>query len=403
MKNLLLGVIFVISLYCNVLEAQNCPNITGRLTYMNASSTPMRDVEVLLKSPDGDILQTTVTNAEGQFFFCSSNPGLYFLNFSSHLAIGGINATDAVQALRQFLLNDILNGIQLKAADVNQSGYVNSSDALLIAKYFTGLVSTFIAGDWLIEPDTVLLDNEVIYRELKGICYGDPDGSYTPVGLTVMNIPCPGVPTFSYGGQVYNTVQIGSQCWMKENLNIGTMVTSVNTDHSHTECHNNGIIEKYCYNNNASMCEIYGGLYTWDEMMQYTQTAGSQGICPSGWHIPTDQEWCTLTQYLDATVNCNAAGMSGTTIGNLMRETGTSHWESPNSGATNASGFTALGGGYRDPDGYFNLLLYGGFFSESFQYSSTQGVYRFFGFDGPYIGRQNNDVNSGFSVRCIKD
>jgi uncharacterized protein (TIGR02145 family) len=395
-------IFFLLLLISNASFAQPCPNISGRLTYLNSAFSPLYDVQVQLKNLNGQVLQTNSTNYNGQFFFCDTTPGTYILNFISNVNEGGINATDALDALRQFMHYINLNGLKLKAADVNASGYVNSSDALMIAKFYSGMINNFPAGKWIIEPDTIVVNNDPVYREIQGICYGDLDGSHAPVCFQVMNTPCTGLPTITYGGQTYNTVQIGNQCWMKENLNIGNMVTSVNTDASHSECHNNGIIEKYCYNNNPAMCTTYGGLYTWDEMMQYSHTAGAQGICPTGWHIPTDPEWCTLNLYLDATVDCNVAGLTGTTIGNKLKETGTTHWIAPNDGATNESGFTALGAGYRDPDGYFNLITYVGSFWESYEYSTTQGVYRFLGFDGGYTGRQNNDVNTGFSVRCVK-
>jgi uncharacterized protein (TIGR02145 family) len=97
-----------------------------------------------------------------------------------------------------------------------------------------------------------------------------------------------------YEGQVYNTIQIFSQCWLKENLNIGTMIqgTQNMTD--------NGVIEKYCYDNLETNCDEWGGLYQWDEMMQYSDTAGIQGICPPNWHIPTDEEIKMLEGAIDS-------------------------------------------------------------------------------------------------------
>ncbi|MBK7631804.1 MAG: hypothetical protein IPJ23_14080 [Ignavibacteriales bacterium] len=83
-----------------------------------------------------------------------------------------------------------------------------------------------------------------------------------------------------YEGKTYGTVLIGTQCWMKENLNVGTMIQG-NSNQS-----NNGVKEKYCYNNDTANCSIYGGLYQWNEAMQYVTTEGARGICPEGW-IPT--------------------------------------------------------------------------------------------------------------------
>jgi uncharacterized protein (TIGR02145 family) len=398
-------IIFYCILTCNnKLNAQACPNISGHLKYLNNISTPLFEVLVQLKTLDGLVIETTTTNSDGYFSFCDTIPGNYVLNFGSNIPVEGINATDALVVLNYFVHGNTLSGLYLKAADVNASGYVNSSDALCIAKHFAGLIDSFPSGDWVFETDTLVISNSnPVIIELHALCFGDVNGSNIPLGSQIMNIPCTGLPTVTYGGQIYNTVQIGNQCWMRENLNIGNMVNSANTDMSHTECHNNGIIEKYCYQNNPAKCTTYGGLYTWDEMMQYSHSAGAQGICPAGWHIPTDPEWCTLNLYLDATVDCNANGQTGTTIGNKLRETGTTHWYAPNSGATNESGFTALGAGYRDPDGYFNIMPAATCFWESFEYSTTQGVYRYLGYDGGYIGRLNNDVNTGMSVRCLKN
>lgn len=195
--------------------------------------------------------------------------------------------------------------------------------------------------------------------------------------------PCPGIPTVTYGGQVYNTVQIGNQCWMRENLNIGTMVGD-------TMQRNNGIIEKYCYNHDINNCNTYGGLYQWWEMMQYSSTVGAQGICPAGWHIPSDLDWTTLMNFLG-----NDAGK--------MIETGTMHWLPPNIGATNESGFTALPGGYYNYLSSFEYIGEWGCIWSSTEKSSPQYYYLLLTHDFPsyilfwYYGL------SGNSVRCIKD
>ncbi|MEI7813122.1 MAG: FISUMP domain-containing protein, partial [Ignavibacteria bacterium] len=97
-----------------------------------------------------------------------------------------------------------------------------------------------------------------------------------------------GTSTVTYSGKTYHTVQIGSQCWLKENLDVGTMVNG-----SRNQI-NNGTTEKYCYDDKPSNCATYGGLYQWDEAMAYSTTPGSKGICPTGWHIPTDAEYQTL-------------------------------------------------------------------------------------------------------------
>ncbi|MBK7175282.1 MAG: hypothetical protein IPH84_19155 [Bacteroidales bacterium] len=108
----------------------------------------------------------------------------------------------------------------------------------------------------------------------------------------------------SRDGKEYNTVLIDSQCWLAENLNIGTRI---NGSDNQT---NNGVIQKYCMNDLESNCSIYGGLYQWDEMMNYTSSSsanpsGRQGICPEGWHIPSLNELCQMQTFLDPTMLCS--------------------------------------------------------------------------------------------------
>ncbi len=210
----------------------------------------------------------------------------------------------------------------------------------------------------------------------------------TALTQTTTGCPCPGIPTVAYGGQTYNTVQIGTQCWLKENLNIGTRI---NGSQNQT---NNGTIEKYCYNDLEPNCDIYGGLYQWDEAMQYGTTFGIQGICPAGWHLPTDAEWTTLTTYL------GGEGVAG----GMMKETGLIHWASPNAGATNSSGFTLLGAGHSESNGTFNSYLQWINLWSSSNFSGGIPWSRAIGYKYPKIFRDSvYESGKGFSVRCLKD
>ena len=198
-------------------------------------------------------------------------------------------------------------------------------------------------------------------------------------------------------GQIYNTVQIGTQCWMAENMNVGTMI---NGSSNPTD---NGTIEKYCYNNEEDSCNMYGGLYQWDEMMQYSTTPGVQGICPTGWHLPTDTEWCILENEVDSgTVSCSAFGWRGTDAGGNLKETGTTHWSTPNTGATNLSNFTALGSGYRHTNGtFYNLNNVAKFWT-----SNENGISawrRVMDNMLAKVGRHYNYKTNGNSVRCLQD
>jgi uncharacterized protein (TIGR02145 family) len=221
------------------------------------------------------------------------------------------------------------------------------------------------------------------------------NGWASTINYTVSN-PCPGTPTVYYAGQTYHTVQIGSQCWLVENLNVGTMINVKKS------ALNNGIIEKYCFNDDSVNCATYGGLYQWAEALQYqngvtnTDTANPplsgniQGICPGGWHIPTYYELDTL----GAAVNQNSNALKA--IGQGVAIPGAT-------AGTNISGFSAMFGG-SDDDGAFELL---GYFTDiwSSTESSTTGagiMHLIFNFSFPTFG---NDMpkHDSFSVRCVKD
>ena len=213
----------------------------------------------------------------------------------------------------------------------------------------------------------------------------------------------------TYAGESYPTVQIGTQCWFAKNLNVGTMI---NGSGDQT---NNSTMEKYCYNNDPANCATYGGLYQWAEAVQYQNgafntaspnpafTGNVRGICPTGWHLPSDAEYCTLTTFLDATVNCGTIGFSGTDVGGKMKST-SGLWTSPNPGATNSSGFSALPGGGRFTFGTFYNVGVTTYFWSSSEYSSGNSIYRYLHNNSPEIILRNYLAkNCGLSARCTQD
>jgi uncharacterized protein (TIGR02145 family) len=190
-------------------------------------------------------------------------------------------------------------------------------------------------------------------------------------------------------GNVYHTVKIGAQTWMVENLktthyNDGTAIPLVTGNTAWGSLTTPG----YCwYNNDIANKTPYGALYNW-----YAVNTGK--LCPTGWHVATDAEWTQLTDYLGGE---NVAG-------GKMKEAGLSHWQSPNTGATNSSGFTALPGGYRDDDGSFYGLTYYAYFWSSSQYDATSAWYRDLYYDYEYVYRSHYlDKTVGFSCRCLQD
>jgi len=215
--------------------------------------------------------------------------------------------------------------------------------------------------------------------------------------------PCPGTPTVSYGGQIYNTVQIFSQCWLKENLNIGTMIdVSANMK-------DNATMEKYCYDNDPDSCSKYGGLYQWPEMMQYSTLQGSQGICPSGWHVPTDEEWKILEGAVDSQYSIGdpewdiSKYFRGLDAGMNLKTS--QEWYGGGNG-NDLHGFSGLPAGARGYDGGVYLFVgngkYGNFWSSSMLTKYGNWAHMLgHGSDG--VMRMPSSTEYGYSVRCLKD
>ena len=190
-------------------------------------------------------------------------------------------------------------------------------------------------------------------------------------------------------GNFYNTVAIGTQVWFRENLRTkkyrsGALIpVKTNTDTSTL------VGQMYYYNNDSlTNYSIYGALYNWQA------TQNSDSLCPVGWHVPTDAEWTTLTTYL--------GGES--VAGGKMKVTGTTYWNSSNTGATNETGFSALPGGYRDNAGGFSDINVNGVFWSATEYNDTNAWFRYISFNSGNMTRANFFNKSvGVSVRCLKN
>lgn len=207
------------------------------------------------------------------------------------------------------------------------------------------------------------------------------------ISFTTLNTP---TTVTDIDGNVYNTVTIGSQVWMVENLKVskyrdGTSIPNVTDNTQWT----NLTTGAYCYyDNNSSFNNIYGKLYNWYAVNN------SKNIAPIGWHIPSDAEWITLYNYLGGQTVCGGALKS------------TNLWSSPNTGATNSSGFTGVGAGIRfDNTGTFSGTLgqNGDFWSSSVIISSDKPRGYALRYNNTYLSQTNDYKARGKSVRCIKD
>lgn len=305
----------------------------------------------------------------------------------------GMHTFDFYIENRGTYLLTAMTGGQFKSVKIMSLGNKSNQESRI--EYGTFKESTILnlktkqlnGGFWFEPGDTLWY---VGYANTPELIYGSDVMESAPLVDTLISfkivegLPCPNNVAVKHSGYLYPTVQINEQCWLKENMNIGTMI---NGDTNMTD---NGIIEKYCYDNESVNCAVYGGLYQWDELMQYSTQEFSQGICPFGWHISTYSEWEILISERSA---------------NELKEKGDSHWLTGNSG-NNSSGFTALPAGYRGwNSGSFDMIYEGCDFFTSTEYeidddySWARSMY----YASSWIGGGNAWKTHGLSIRCLKD
>jgi len=210
--------------------------------------------------------------------------------------------------------------------------------------------------------------------------------SYTNVSLCTAlmakNIIVQAAPVFTCGNnlqdirdnKIYPTVQIGSQCWMRKNLNYGTAIQGT------TEQTDNCVNEKYCYNDDQTQCGIYGGLYQWDELMAYNNTPGSQGLCPPGWHVPTQAEWMTL-------FNANLTqGLAGKPLQDSI-----------------INGFRAIESGIIYSNMTWKFKGFATFFWSSNSYDAIKALSHSMNLQNFGVSDYYSNRSNAFAARCLKD
>ena len=332
---------------------------------------PRTRIEIAL--PNNGIVRVELYNQIGQkvrsdiekYFTAGNNHIDLELNgLSNGFYIARINVDGKYNVVRKLML---LYGSQHLISSTGSNSSFSKSNPF-------SNISSVITLDSLVATSAIIGRKTFLYLP-------NLTGNTLDLGNMIIERFCTGIPTVLYSGKTYNTIQIGAQCWLKENIDVGNMIHGVDTSK------NNGIIEKYCYNDDSLNCTTYGGLYQWNEAMQYVTTPGTKGICPTGWHIPTIVEFQTL----DTAVSSN---------GNSLKAVG----QGTGSGAgTNTSGFFALLAGYRNIYGNFYQLGTFANFWLSTEYDAT----RAYGIDLPsnysYFVFNFNYKSCGFSVRCAKD
>jgi uncharacterized protein (TIGR02145 family) len=367
---------------------------------------------------------------------------------------GAANVGDAV-----FLINFVFKGgpapERLEAGDANYDGQTNVGDAVYLINYvFKGgpapncpmtvpTVTTSDVGEltqttaqcggtitsdggatitargvcWSTDPTPTVADGRTIDGTGTGSFTSSITGLAAKTTYYVTAYATNGIGT-GYGnirsftttdsvgtvtdidGNTYRTVKIGNQWWMAENLKVthyrnGDPLPNV-TDGATWRGLTTGA---YCeYDNDVNSVATYGRLYNWYAV------ADIRNIAPPGWHVASDAEWKQLERYLGMSqAEADQTGWRGTDEGGKLKEGGTSHWISPNTGATNESGFTGLPGGYRYLGGlYYDIGVHAVFWSST-ENGSSFAWCRNLGNAYSGVHRYDGGKEDGFSVRCVKD
>jgi len=351
-------------------------NISITLTQPPALSLVLSGTNLICYGDNDGAVNLTVTGGTAPYLYSWSN-GSTTEDISDLLANDyTVTVTDDNACIKT-------NNITITQPDSIELTLIRSDEAL---SYSDGAINLTV--NYGIEPYTYNWSNGATTEDISNLSANtytvtvtDANNCIVTDGTTINNI----TNVTDVDGNVYDIVKIGNQVWMSENLNVGTMIhNSYGGENNSGLQTGNGIIEKYCYDNNEAYCDTFGGLYVWTEMLQYF-TLGSKGICPDGWHPPSDDEWMLLEMYLGMErAVAETTGWRGTDEGTQLKVGG-------------SSGFEALMGGTGYP-------------GTSYKYIGTQGHFRtttslcrllYDAFSN--IERDSYSINNAYSVRCIKD
>jgi uncharacterized protein (TIGR02145 family) len=276
------------------------------------------------------------------------------------------------------------------------SSYTENTRKSILASPKTGIYYSTVT---CLNPDTLYYVRAYATGS-NGTVYGKSVFGKSISTHTLIEELLTGTMTDSRDGHEYNWVKIGSQVWMSENLAYLPSVSPLSEGIT-----NSAYYYVYGYNG-TSVSEAkatvnyatYGVLYNWPAAMDGKTSSdanpsGVQGVCPSGWHLPSDTEWKELVNYL-----CGEE-----IAGGKMKETGCEHWWYPNYGATNSSGFMALPGGSNNPHGYSGWTGHLGFFWSATAYFTFEAEYYYLDCNSDDVINVNEYKGTGFSVRCVKD
>ncbi|MBE0640170.1 MAG: hypothetical protein IH598_16775 [Bacteroidales bacterium] len=312
----------------------------------------------------------------------NGNCGVYSYNFTTgvDMVYGGADGH------KELLAGS--NKWGMIGGDGNADGVVSSEDKTWVWEPQAGMEG-YLGGDFNLDGQVNNPDkNDIWYKNI---------GSEAKVPAEIP-FPC-GEQISDIDGNIYNTLQIGTQCWMKENLKT-------------TKDADGNAITRYCYNNDPSNCNVYGGLYTWTTAMNGAASSnnvpsGVRGICPDGWHLPSDAEWTALTNYVssqsgylcDANTSYIAKALAAQT--NWQTNSNTCAVGN-NLTLNNATGFSGLPGGYFAYGIFYRVGDQGDLWLST-EFSPDYAWFSVLFFEYPEVPRSFNTKGMGTSVRCLRD
>ena len=263
-------------------------------------------------------------------------------------------------------------------------------------------------------------DTAIGDTDIRAVAIDNEGGAVSHSIIVVVDAPGGFNPDLSYGtmwdidGNSYKTIEIADQNWMAENLKVthyadGTPVPLVADEDQWSILGESD--RAYCwYDDMSEYGDTTGALYSWPGAMNGATgpdefTEAVQGVCPEGWHLPSDEEWKQLELSLGMSQEmADKWEWRGTYEGGKLKELGFSHWDNPNSAGTNSSGFTALPGGYRSNSGtFYGHGYYAAFWTASEKPESTNIWLRALNFEKTDVYRYWISGNRGASVRCVED
>jgi uncharacterized protein (TIGR02145 family) len=356
--------------------------------------------QAIARSAAGELLASTTLNARFTIHdetatgmnvwqelqtVSTTSLGLFTVQLGSSVALSNVNWSSGAK----FMQVEI---------DLGQ-GFVDiGTQQLLSVPYalHAGSVSLNVS----VTGDTLFVGNGE-YAIIPGISEANTTGG-TSTGNTLHTCGAPNVhnPELTYGnmtdqeGNVYKTIVIGTQEWMAESLNTSIYRNGdeIPTNLDDATWLNTASGAWAYYNSNESYVCPYGKLYNWYACVDARQ------LCPVGWHVPTDAEWSVLTSYLGGE---DVAGGKMKITGTMEAATGL--WQSPNTGATNSSGFSGASGGYRGSSGGYDGIGGNGFWWSSSEGGTSNAWNRDLNFNFGNVFRTDVNKQNGFSVRCLRD